>query len=57
MSDSSTWAHVNVKLHFSSFETTKLNVNFFVCEVTKPKLKPKLFQSHKAEAEAEALSF
>ena len=44
-------------LSFSSFETTKLNEIFFVYEVTKPKLMPKLFQSHEAEAEAEALSF
>ncbi len=39
---------------FSSFETTKPNVKFWICEVTKLKLKPKLFSSHEAEAEAEA---
>ncbi len=46
-------------LSFSSFETTKPIVIFWICEVTKPKLKPKLFQNHEAEAEAEAeaLSF
>ncbi len=42
-------------LSFSCFEATKLNVKFWICEVTKPKLKPKLFPSH--EAEAEALGF
>ncbi len=44
-------------LSFSSFETRKLNVRFWICEVTKPKLKTKLFPSHEAEAEAEALRF
>ncbi len=40
-------------LKFSSFETTKPNMKFWICEVTKPKLK--LLSIH--EAEAEALSF
>ncbi len=40
-------------LSFSSFETTKPEVKFWICEVTKPKLSP----SHEAEAEAEALNF
>ncbi len=44
-------------LSFSSFDPTKSNVKFWICEITKLKLKPKLFPSHEAEAEAEALSF
>ncbi len=40
-------------LRFSGFETAKPNVKFWICEVTKPKL----FSSHEAEAEAEALRF
>ena len=44
-------------VEFCKLETTKLNVKFWICELTKPKLKPKLFPSHKAEAEAKALSF
>ncbi len=42
-------------LSFWSVGPTKPNVKFWICEVTK--LKPKLFPSHKAEAEAEALGF
>ncbi len=44
-------------LIFWSVGPTKPNVKFWICEVTKQKLKPKLFQSHEAEAEAEALGF
>ncbi len=44
-------------LSFSSFETRKPNVKFWICEVTKPKLKPKPLPICKAEAEAEPLSF
>ncbi len=37
-------------LSFSGFETTKSIVKVWICEVTKPKLKPKLFPNHEAEA-------
>ena len=40
-------------LSFSSFETTKQNVKFWICGVTKLKL----FPSHDAEAKAKALRF
>ena len=44
-------------VEFCKLDTTKLNVKLWICEVTKPKLKPKSLPSHKAEAEAKALSF
>ncbi len=44
-------------LSFWSVGPTKPNVKLWIYEVTKPKLKPKLFPSHEAEAEAEALGF
>ncbi len=40
-------------LSFWSVGPTKPNVKFWICEVAKPKL----FPSHEAEAEAEALGF
>ena len=42
-------------LSFLGFETTKPIVIFWICEITKPKLNPKLFPNH--EAEAETVSF
>ncbi len=44
-------------LRFWSVGPTKPNVKFRVCEVTKQKLKPKLFPSHETEGKAEALGF
>ena len=48
---------IKIVVFFSSFETRKPNVKFWICEVTKPKLKPKLLSIHEAEAKAEVWVF